>query len=151
MGERTPNNPHSLLEIRVTHPTGSMFPNSERSIDPLQTIELDKQRSTPCHENETEKESANVETRGDLDTVIQSSFDLGISLIGCGCRIFGCGRFNFRDIMSSVFLWGDRNNFIGDFRLLQKGRRSLELSVDRYLFSFPILGKFQLELLGIMS
>ena len=37
-----------------------------------------------------------------------------------------------------------KNDFIGYFRLLQKGHRSLELSVDRYLFSFRILGKLQL-------
>ena len=71
----------SVFEIRVTHSTVPIFANTKRSVDPLQTIELDEQRSTPCHENETEKQRTEREAREDLYTAVQSSFNLGISLL----------------------------------------------------------------------
>ena len=70
-----------MFEIRVTHSTVPIFANTKRSVDPLQTIELDEQRSTPCHENETEKQRAEREAREDLYTAVQSSFNLGIGLL----------------------------------------------------------------------
>ena len=85
-------------------------------MDPLQTIKPHEQRGTPRHENETEKQRANRETRGHPHTAIQSSFDLGIGLISRRCRVLlGRGWVNFRDIVPSVILWGDKNNFIGYF------------------------------------
>jgi len=109
MSEHAARHHHrSLLEIHITHSTVSMFTNSKRFGDPLQTIELDEQRSATCHENETEKQGAKRETRGDLHIAVQSSFDLGIGLLSWGFRgILGWWLFNFRDIKPSVFLQGN--------------------------------------------
>ena len=86
-----------------------MFTNPKRPADPLQTIELDEQRSTARHENETEKQRAKREARGDLHTAVQSSLDLDIGLLSWRFRgLLGWGLWNFRDIKSSVFLRGNR-------------------------------------------
>ena len=108
-GHATRHHHRSLLEIHITHSTVSMFTNPKRFVDPLQTIELDEQRSTTCHENEAEEQRTKRETRSDLHIAVQSSFDLGIGLLGWGFRgILSWRLFNFRDIKPSVFLQGNR-------------------------------------------
>ena len=83
-----------------------MFANSKRSVDPLPTIELDEQRRTSRHENETEKQRGNREARPDLHATIQ--LDIEIALISRRCRGFlDRGWVDFRDIMPRVFLRGD--------------------------------------------
>ena len=103
----TPHNAHnlSLLEVHIAHSTVSMFANPKRFVDPLQTIELDEKRSTTCHENETEKQRAEREARGDLHTAVQSGLNLRIGLSWRLGGLFGRGCCNFRGIKFCVFLW----------------------------------------------
>jgi len=76
-----------------------MFAEPQHFADSLQTIELDEQRGATRHENETKKQRAVRETRGDPHTAVQGGFDLGI---GTPSRRFS----GLRD--RSVFLRGDR-------------------------------------------
>jgi len=85
-----------------------MFIDPKRFVDPLQTIELDEKRSTTCHENETEKQRAEREARGDLHTTVQSSFDLRIGLSWGLGGLLGRGCCNFRGIEFGVFLQENR-------------------------------------------
>ena len=76
-----------------------MFADPQHFVDSLQTVEFDEQRSATRHENETKKQRAVRETRGDLHTTVQGGFDLGIGTLS---RRFS----GLRD--GSVFLRGDR-------------------------------------------
>jgi len=90
----------SLLEIHISHSTVPVFTKPKHSGDPLPTLELDEQRSTPRHENETENQSANGDARGNFHDVV---------LINWSCRgLLGRGWVDFRDIVPRVFLQGDR-------------------------------------------
>jgi len=81
-----------------------MFTHSKGSFDPLQAIELDKQRSKPCNNNETKEQRSKREAKGDLDAIIQSSLDLRVGLIVVRRGRFLDGRVNFWDIVAGIFL-----------------------------------------------
>jgi len=93
-------NGRSVLKIHIPHSTISVFAGPKRSGDPLPTVELDEQRSTSRHENETENDGAEREARGGPHTAIQPE----ITLISWRCR----SLLDWGDIMPRAFLRGDR-------------------------------------------
>jgi hypothetical protein len=83
MGAEQPNH-SSLLEIYIIRTTIPIIANPERFVDLLHAIKLDEQRSTPCHENEAEKQSAKRKAGCDRNAV---QFSFGLSTLNWRCRV----------------------------------------------------------------
>ena len=112
-----------------------MFANSKRFVDPLHAVEPDEHGDTPCYETETEKQSAKGEAICDHHDAIQRSLDLRI--LNWRCRgVLSWGRCYFWDVKKNLLA-------VLDF---YRRNTSLKLSAEGHLFSFRILGNFQLVL-----